>query len=51
MSLNYVMIGSNDVTKARAYFDAVLPLVGGTVVMEFMPHGFCYGLRGGGGFG
>ena len=48
MSLNYVMIGSNDVTKARAYFDAVLPLVGGTVVMEFMPHSFCYGLRGGG---
>jgi len=48
MSLNYVMIGSNDVTMARAYFDAVLPLVGGKVVMEFMPHGFCYGLRGGG---
>ncbi|SNZ19570.1 VOC family protein [Cohaesibacter gelatinilyticus] len=48
MSLNYVMIGSNDVTKARAYFDAVLPLVGGAVVMEFMPNGFCYGLRGGG---
>ncbi|WP_425083578.1 VOC family protein [Ruegeria profundi] len=48
MSLNYVMIGSNDVAKAREYFDAVLPLIGGTVVMEFMPHGFCYGLRGGG---
>lgn len=48
MSLNYVMIGSNDVTRARAYFDAVLPLIGGTVVMEFMPDGFCYGLRGGG---
>ncbi|WP_122072558.1 VOC family protein [Pseudophaeobacter sp. EL27] len=48
MSLNYVMIGSNDVSRARAYFDAVLPLIGGTVVMEFMPDGFCYGLRGGG---
>ena len=48
MSLNYVMIGSNDVTRARAYFDAVLPLIGGTVIMEFMPDGFCYGLRGGG---
>lgn len=48
MALNYVMIGSDDVEKARAYYDAVLPLIGGTVVMEFMPHGFCYGLRGGG---
>lgn len=48
MSLNYVMIGSNDVPKARDYYDAVLPHIGGTVVMEFMPAGFCYGLRGGG---
>lgn len=48
MSLNYVMIGSNDVAKARAYFDAVLPLIGGTIFADFMPHGFCYELRGGG---
>lgn len=48
MSLNYVMIGSNDVVGARAYFDAVLPLIGGTVVMDFMPHGFCYQMRNGG---
>lgn len=48
MSLNYVMIGSNDVVKARAYYDAILPLAGGKVVMDFMPYGFCYELRGGG---
>jgi hypothetical protein len=29
MSLNYVMIGSNDLTRTRAYFDAVMPLIGG----------------------
>lgn len=48
MSLNYVMIGSNDVERSRRYYDAVLPLIGGTVVMDIMPHGFCYELRGGG---
>lgn len=48
MSLNYVMIGSNDVARARPYYDAVLPLIGGTIFADFMPHGFCYGLRGGG---
>lgn len=48
MSLNYVMIGSNDVVRSRAYYDGVLPILGGTVVMEFMPHGFCYQIRNGG---
>jgi catechol 2,3-dioxygenase-like lactoylglutathione lyase family enzyme len=48
VSLNYVMLGSNDVIKARAYYDAVLPLIGGTVVADYMPHTFCYQLRGGG---
>ena len=48
MSLNYVMIGSNDVVRARPYFDAVLPLIGGRVIADYMPSTFCYELRGGG---
>ncbi|WP_083445338.1 VOC family protein [Ruegeria sp. 6PALISEP08] len=48
MSLNYVMIGSNDVAKARTYYDAVVPKIGGKVVAEYMPHAVCYELRGGG---
>ena len=48
MSLNYVMLGSNDVLKARTFFDAVLPTIGGKLVAEYMPHAFCYELRGGG---
>ncbi|ATY32119.1 VOC family protein [Sphingomonas psychrotolerans] len=48
MSLNYVMIGSNDVAQGRSFYDAVLPLIGGTIFADFMPHGFCYELRGGG---
>ena len=48
MSLNYVMLGSNDVKAARGFYDAVLPEIGGRLVAEYMPHAFCYELRGGG---
>lgn len=48
MSLNYVMLGSNDVPKARVFFDAVMPNFGGVMVAEYMPHAFCFELRGGG---
>lgn len=48
MSLNYVMIGSNDVEKAREFYDAVLPAIGGKLIAEYMPHAFCYEMRGGG---
>lgn len=48
MSLNYVTLGSNDVGKARVYFDAVLPIIGGKLVAEYMPQTFCYEMRGGG---
>ncbi len=48
MSLNYVMLGSNDVTKARSFFDAVFPAIGGRLIAEYMPHAFCYELRGSG---
>ena len=48
MSLNYVMLGSNDVKAARDFYDAVLPAIGGKLTAEFMPHAFCYELRGGG---
>ena len=48
MSLDYVMIGSNDVAKAREFYDAVMPLIGASVEAEYMPHAVCYRLRGGG---
>ncbi|MEO0916592.1 MAG: VOC family protein [Pseudomonadota bacterium] len=47
MSLNYVMLGSNDVAKARGFFGAVFPVIGGKLIAEYMPHAFCYQLRGG----
>ncbi|MEM7213286.1 MAG: VOC family protein [Pseudomonadota bacterium] len=48
MSLNYVMLGSNDVNKIRPFYDAVFPVMGGKLVAEYMPHAFCFELRGGG---
>lgn len=48
MSLNYVMLGSNDVEKARGFFDAVLSSIGGKLIAEYMPYAFCYQMRGGG---
>lgn len=48
MSLNYVMLGSNDIEKARIFYDAVLPVIGGKLTAEYMPHAFCYEMRGGG---
>lgn len=48
MSLNYVMLGSNDVPRARVFYDALLPIIGGTLEAEYMPHAFCYLLRDGG---
>ena len=48
MSLNYVMLGSNNVTRARGFYDAVFPAIGGKLALEYMPHAFCYELRGGG---
>lgn len=47
MSLNYVMIGANDPVLARGFYDAILPLTGAKIVMDFMPHGFCYEFRNG----
>ena len=48
MALSYVTVGSNDVVRARGFYDAVLAVIGGHVVMEILPHALCYQLRGGG---
>ena len=48
MSLNYVMLGSNDVSRAHEFYNAVLPIIGGQVIADYLPHAVCYQLRGGG---
>lgn len=48
MSLNYVMIGSNDLARSRAYYDAVMPHVGAVIDADYPGHAFCYKMRDGG---
>lgn len=45
MSLNYVMLRSKDVEKARGFYDTVLLAIGGKVTAEYMPNAFFYELR------
>jgi catechol 2,3-dioxygenase-like lactoylglutathione lyase family enzyme len=45
MSLNYVMIGSNDLARSWAFYDAVLPVIGGTLAFDYAPNAVCYQLR------
>lgn len=48
MFFNYVMIGLNDVVCVCFYFDVVLLLIGGWVIVDYMFSIFCYELCGGG---
>lgn len=47
MSLDYVMIGTNDLSSARAFYDAVFPAIGGTLDADYPPVTFCYAFRNG----
>ncbi|MFM2422141.1 MAG: hypothetical protein RL291_671 [Pseudomonadota bacterium] len=47
MSLVYVTIGSNDFKKSRAFYDAVMPLVGGKAGEEYEGMTFSYNLPNG----
>jgi catechol 2,3-dioxygenase-like lactoylglutathione lyase family enzyme len=45
MSLDYVMLGTNDLAASRAFCDAVFPCFGGTLDMDFPGYGFSYAFR------
>jgi catechol 2,3-dioxygenase-like lactoylglutathione lyase family enzyme len=47
MSLNYVTVGTNDPAKARAFYAALMAILGGTLVGDY-PDAFGYELPGGG---
>jgi catechol 2,3-dioxygenase-like lactoylglutathione lyase family enzyme len=48
MSLNYVMIGSNDLARSRTFFDAVMAEIGGVIEADYPGVAFCYQLDDGG---
>ncbi len=47
MSLDYIMIGTNDLARARSFYDAVFPVIGGMLEVEYAGITFSYRFRNG----
>lgn len=47
MSIDYVMIGCNELGRARAFYDAVFPEIGGGLLADIPGFAFCYQFRNG----
>jgi catechol 2,3-dioxygenase-like lactoylglutathione lyase family enzyme len=47
MSIDYIMIGTNDLDRARKFYDAVFPQIGGVLEWDFAEMTFCYRFRNG----
>jgi catechol 2,3-dioxygenase-like lactoylglutathione lyase family enzyme len=45
MAVDYIMIGTNDLARARRFYDAVFPTFGGTLEADYPPFTFCYKFR------
>ena len=41
--IGYVTVGSNDLDKSRSFYDALMPVIGATRIMEFGDHFTMYG--------
>lgn len=47
MSVDYIMIGTNDLARARIFYDAVFPAIGGVIDADYPGFTFCYRFRNG----
>lgn len=47
MSIDYIMIGSNDLARSRAFYDAVMPHLGGVLEHDYAGITFGYEIGGG----
>ena len=47
MGLHYITLGTNDLSRARAWYDAVMPVLGGILEVEYPGQTFCYRLPSG----
>lgn len=45
MSIDYIMIGSNDLARSRAFYDAVMPHLGGTIAHDYEGITFGYAME------
>ena len=48
MSLNYLMIGSNDLDRSRTFYDAVMAAIGGSIAADYPGFAFSYKFAEGG---
>jgi catechol 2,3-dioxygenase-like lactoylglutathione lyase family enzyme len=48
MSLNYLMIGSNDLARSRTFYDAVMAEIGGVIDADYPGFAFSYKFADGG---
>ena len=47
MAVDYIMIGTNDLARARSFYDAVFQQIGGELDVEYPGFTFCYRFRNG----
>jgi catechol 2,3-dioxygenase-like lactoylglutathione lyase family enzyme len=47
MSIDYIMIGSNDLARSRIFYDAVMPHLGGKIAHDYEGITFGYDIGGG----
>ncbi len=47
MSIDYIMIGSNDLARSRVFYDAVMPHLGGKIAHDYEGMTFGYDIGGG----
>jgi catechol 2,3-dioxygenase-like lactoylglutathione lyase family enzyme len=47
MSIDYLMIGTNDLARSRLFYDAVMPHLGAVIADDYEGITFCYKMRGG----
>lgn len=42
VGIDYIMIGTNDLDRARLFYDAVFPAIGGSLEADYPGFAFCY---------
>jgi len=47
MTIAYITIGTNDMARARLYYDAIVPHLGGRLEVDYGDQARCYAMRGG----
>jgi catechol 2,3-dioxygenase-like lactoylglutathione lyase family enzyme len=47
MSIGYITVGTNDLARARSFYDAVMPHIGGTLEQAYEGFAYCFAFANG----